>query len=558
MNNIKLISEVIVKINLSFEKGTNIMKICTPKQMQEIDRKAIKELGIPGLELMENAGRGTFEEIIDRYGAIEDRRVIVICGKGNNGGDGFVVARYLKEEGIDVDIFLLCKKDVPKGDAAVNLQRAIQLDIPIHEVLKPEDFQIPLDTLLIVDAIFGTGFSGEIKAPYDTIINVINNMPVPVVSVDTPSGLDGATGKVAEPTIEADLTVTFGLPKIGQTLYPGKEYCGSLEIVDIGFPPELDDDINTYLVTEDDAEMLLPERKPDAHKGDYGKLFVLAGSTGLTGAAVMASNAALKCGTGLVVLGCPASLNPIFETKLTEVMTKPLPDVKKQGCLALRGMGEIRQQIDWADAVAIGPGIGTHHETTELVQRLVTQVEKPMIIDADGLNIIAKDPEILKQHKGPLIISPHPGEFSRLCGKSIEEITDNRLELASAFAREYNVTVILKGASSIIADPSGEAYINSTGNDGMATAGSGDVLTGLIGGFLAQGMDAAEAAVLATYVHGLAGDEAADITGKRGMIAGDILDSVTEALYKLDGFDDFSERFEEEYFDGDLFEDDLY
>ena len=424
------------------------MKICTPKQMQEIDRQAIKGMGIPGLELMENAGRAVYREIIDRFGIMKGRSIAVVCGKGNNGGDGFVVARYLKEEDVDVEIFLLCKKDVPQGDAAVNLQRAIQLDIPIHEVLEPADFQVPANTWLVVDAIFGTGFSGDIKPPYDAIIARINDMPVPVVAVDAPSGLDGETGKVSTPTIRAELTVTFGLPKIGQVLYPGKSYCGSLEVVDIGFPPGLDKHINTYLVTDDDAEMLLPPRKPDAHKGDYGKLFVLAGSTGLTGAATMTSMAALKCGAGLVALGCPASLNPIFEIKLTEVMTKPLPDVKKKGCLALRGMGEIRQQIDWADAVAIGPGMGTHHETTELVQRLTRQVEKPMVIDADGLNILAKDTAILKQHKGPLVISPHPGEFSRLTGLSIAEIADNRLKHAAEFARRFNLTVILKGARS--------------------------------------------------------------------------------------------------------------
>jgi len=510
------------------------MKICTPKQMQKIDRKAIDGLGIPGLELMENAGRSTYEMIIDYYGSVEENRIAVVCGKGNNGGDGHVVARYLKEDGAHVEIFLLCSKDAPQGDAAVNLKKAEELGIPIHEILNPENFYIPDDTLVIVDAIFGTGFIGNIKSPYDIIIDKINETNIPVIAVDAPSGLDSETGKVSSSTIKADLTVTFGLPKIGQVLYPGKKYCGSLEVVDIGLPAGLDENIDTYLVTDSYAAKLLPERKPDAHKGDYGKLFVLAGSTGMTGAASMASLAALRCGTGLVILGCPSSLNPIFEAKLTEVMTKPLPDVKKRGCLALRGMGEIRQQIEWADAVAVGPGIGTHHETVELVQRLAVQVKKPMVIDADGLNCLAKNRDILKQHQGPLVISPHHGEFSRLSGIETTSIADDRLRLASSFAAEFNLTLILKGAPSIIADPSGRIFINNSGNEGMATAGSGDVLTGAIGGFLAQGMTAIDSAVLATYLHGLAGDSAAETFGSRSMIAGDILENMSEAILELE------------------------
>ena len=510
------------------------MKICTPRQMQEIDRKAIAEQGIAGLELMETAGRLTYEMILDYYGPAENNRVTVVAGKGNNGGDGFVVARYLKQDGAHVEIFLIGTKDELKGDAAVNFKKAKKLRIPIHEITEPENFYIHDDSWLIIDAIFGTGFSGVLKPPYDQIISKINQSGIPVVAVDTPSGLNGETGKVTEPCVKADLTVTFGLPKIGQVLYPGKAYCGFLEIVDIGFPSGLDDDIHTYLVTDEEAAKLLPARKPDAHKGDYGKLFVLAGSTGLTGAAAMTSLAALRCGTGLVMLGCPASLNPILEVKLTEVMTKPLPDVKKKGCLALRGMGEIRKLIDWADAIALGPGIGTHHETAELVQRLVKQIEKPMIIDADGLNNLSKDTGCLKEHKRPLVVSPHPGEFARLTGISIDEINEKRIELASYHARECAVTIILKGAPSIIACRSGNVYINYSGNEGMATAGSGDVLTGLVGGFLAQGMSATDSAVLAAYVHGAAGDIAADAYGSRGMIAGDILQFVPEALLDLE------------------------
>lgn len=509
------------------------MKICTPSQMQQIDRAAIEGMGVPGLTLMENAGRGTFDTIVRYYGEATGKSAVVFCGKGNNGGDGFVIARYLKQSGADVLTILLGNKSDVKGDAATNLARAEQLGIPIRQLADPGQIEIPSEAWLIIDAIFGTGFNGDIQEPICSVIDKINAADCPIVAVDCPSGLDGATGRVSNPTVKAHLTVTFGLPKIGQALYPGKSYCGNLEIIDIGFPAGLDKDINTYIITEQLAASYLPARNPESHKGDYGKLFILAGSIGYTGAATLTSLAALRSGTGLVILGIPESLNAIMETKVTEVITKPLPDVRKGGHLATRGMGEIRQQVNWADALAIGPGIGTHHETTELVNRLVRQIEKPAVIDADGLNIIAKDISVLKEHKGPLVISPHYGEFARLTKLPIEEIFQNRFELAKAFAKEHNLTLILKGAPSIVATKSDEIYINYSGNDGMATAGSGDVLTGLIAGFLAQGLDSEKAAILATYAHGLAGDLAAGELGRRGMIAGDILRMVPEALLEL-------------------------
>lgn len=511
------------------------MKICTPKQMQEIDRRAIEEKGIPGQTLMENAGRAVFEAILRRFGSVQSKTVAVVCGKGNNGGDGFVVARYLKENGANVEINLLGRAEEIKGDAAENMMKAGKCRIAIKEISDASQYQIRTDTWLIVDAIFGTGFQGEIRPPYAQIIAKINDSEVPVVAVDCPSGLNGATGELSDPTVRAALTVTFGFPKIGQVLFPGKAVCGILEVADIGFPPGIAEDIKTNLVRRLEAIRLLPKRRPDAHKGDYGKLYVLAGSTGYTGAAVLTAMTALRCGTGLVYLGVPESLNPIIEIKSTEVISKPLPDVKKSGRLALRGMGEIRRHIADADAAAIGPGIGTHHETAELIRRIVSEMEKPAVLDADALNIMAQTPEILKKHRGPLVISPHPGEFARLTGKSIAEIAADRFDLATKFAGEYNLVLVLKGAPTITALPSGDIHINYSGNDGMATAGSGDVLTGLIGGFLAQGMTAETAAILANYVHGLAGDIAAADIGGRGLIASDIMAMVPQSLVELEG-----------------------
>lgn len=492
--------------------------------MQNIDRRAIEGMKIPGLELMENAGARVVDTIAEHFD-LSGKLVTVVCGKGNNGGDGFVVARLLAERGAKIELFLIGQRDDVKGDARTNLERAEKVGLRIHEISDPSAFAVSPDSILIVDAIFGTGFSGDIKYPYDDVIRKINESDAPAIAVDAPSGLDGASGQVADPTVRADMTVTFGLPKLGQVLYPGKEYCGTLITADIGFPDKAisDEKISINLLMEDEAAEMLPFRAPVSNKGDFGKLFVLAGSEGYTGAAALTAESGLRSGTGLVILGCPNGLLDIFETKLTEVIKKPLPDVRNRRCLALRGLGEAREMIKWADALAIGPGIGTYHETRELLFRLITKLDKPAVLDADGLNNFAKGLTHLKQHPAPLVISPHPGEMSRLTGKTIAEIQQNRINVAIEFAQEYNLVCILKGAPSVIAAPSGQVWINPTGNEGMATAGSGDVLTGIIGGFLAQGMLDIDAAVLGCYAHGMAGDMAAETYGTRGMIAGDIL-----------------------------------
>ncbi len=504
--------------------------------MRNIDRRAIDDMGIPGLELMENAGSAVVEAIIEQFGEIEGEVITVVCGKGNNGGDGFVVARLLNEMKATVDISIIGEREAVKGDARANVVRMEEMGLTINEVSNVEEFAIKDESVLIVDAIFGTGFSGEMRNPFTEIIRKINHHPAPVIAVDAPSGLDGATGDVSDPTVIADVTVTFGLPKVGQAIYPGKEYCGHLMVADIGFPDEAIDseDIELFHLMESEAAELLPHRAPDSHKGDFGKLFVLAGSEGMTGAATLTAEAGLRSGTGLTILGCPSGLNDTLETKLTEVMTKPLPQVRKRRCFALRGLGEIREMVKWADAVAVGPGIGTYHETRDLVYRLISKLDKPAVFDADALNILAQNMDYLKGHSAPLVISPHPGEMSRLTGRSIEQIKENRIDIALDFAAEFNLVCILKGAPSVIAAPSGKAWINSTGNDGMATAGSGDLLTGLIGGFLAQGLIDIDAAVLGCYIHGAAGDLADEAFGNRGMIAGDILGMLPEALARLE------------------------
>jgi ADP-dependent NAD(P)H-hydrate dehydratase / NAD(P)H-hydrate epimerase len=504
--------------------------------MQSIDRRAIEGMKIPGLTLMENAGTRVVETILENY-ELPGKFVTVVCGKGNNGGDGFVVARLLHKEGIQVELFLIGEREAVKGDALTNLEHAEKAGLKVVEIADPSAFAISPDSELVVDAIFGTGFSGPIKAPYDEVIRKINAFGAPVVAIDAPSGLDGASGLVADPTVLADLTVTFGLPKLGQSVYPGKLFCGQLVVADIGFPDKAinEERISLNILMADEAARMLPFRAPVGNKGDFGKLFVLAGSVGYTGAAILTSEAGLRSGTGLVILGCAESLNDIFEIKSTEVITHPLPEVRNRRCLALRGLGEVREMVKWAYALAVGPGIGTYHETRDLIFRLISKLDKPAVFDADALNILSKDPTQLKNHPAPLVISPHPGEMARLTGKTIAEIQKDRINIALQFAQEYNLVCILKGAPSVIAAPSGQAWINPTGNEGMATAGSGDVLTGIIGGFLAQGMIDIDAAVLGCYVHGLAGDLACDEYGARGMIAGDILAMLPEALMELEG-----------------------
>ncbi len=519
------------------------MKLSIPSQMQSIDRRAIEGMKIPGLTLMENAGKRVVEAAMARFELagkpatkMAGKLATVVCGKGNNGGDGLVVARLLHQYNVKIELFLIGSRDEVKGDALTNLERAEKAGLEIHEISDQSTFTISPDSALIIDAIFGTGFSGDIKAPYDEIVRKINAHHAPVVAVDAPSGLDGTTGRVADPCVRADLTVTFGLPKLGQVVYPGKSYCGQLVVGDIGFPEKAisEERINLNMLMSEEAARMLPYRAPDANKGDFGKLFVLAGSVGFTGAAAMTAESAMRCGTGLVVLGCPESLDDIFETKLTEVIKHPLPEVRKKRCFALRGLGEVRERAKWADALAVGPGIGTYHETRDLIFRLISRLDKPAVFDADALNNLAKDISHLKGHPAPLVISPHPGEMSRLIGKSIPDIQKDRINTALAFAQEFNLVCILKGAASVIAAPSGQVWINPTGNEGMATAGSGDVLTGIIGGFLAQGMLDIDAAVLACYLHGLAGDLARDEYGSRGMVAGDILRMLPEALMKTE------------------------
>jgi NAD(P)H-hydrate epimerase len=513
------------------------MKLVNAEQMRAIDDQAINIEKIPSLELMENAGRGIFdyikENILPRF---ENPRMAVICGKGNNGGDGFVIGRYIFNHGIEPDFFLAGNDNKLSDDCQGNYDRVREAGYEVRQVVEETDLPDLSEYDIIIDAIFGTGFSGSPRGISEPIIERINQSESLVVAVDAASGLDVSTGQADGAVVIADITTTLALPKPGHFVSPGRELSGTVAVIPIGIPNEVVEhfDIKTNLITGETVSFLLPTPKADGHKGDYGKVYILAGSPGLTGAAALSGMAAARCGAGLVTVGCPASLNPILESKLTEVMTAPLPELRKKSVLALRGLGEIRIHLKERDAAAIGPGIGRNHETGELIRRLIPSLDIPAVIDADGLYPLSGDESPLLGEHGPLILTPHPGEFARLTGQMPDENPINNYELISEYAKKFNAVMVLKGSPTIIASSNGDIFVNSTGNWGMATGGSGDVLTGLIVALLGQQLSPLEAAVCAVYIHGLAGDIAVGEINPRSLVAGDLIEYLSPAFNALE------------------------
>jgi hydroxyethylthiazole kinase-like uncharacterized protein yjeF len=509
------------------------MKLVTASEMRELDRQAIQDLGIPSLVLMENAGRTTFQ-ILRREFPAHQGEVAVVAGRGNNGGDGFVVARYLAHAGIPVVVFLLGERDQVSGDARVNLDILAHLGVTVAEVLTDADVNPAIHRLakasLIVDALLGTGLNSPVKGLMAALIERLNHLRAPVLAMDIPTGLSADTGEVLGVALKAEVTVTFGWPKLGQILAPGRDYVGRLWQVDISISPRLALEVPLELVEAQDLRTLLPPRPFASNKGTFGHLLVLAGSEGKTGAATLSSEAALRAGAGLVTLGIPASLNDILEVKLTEVMTVPLPEVVGIRALGKTALAPIRDFLGEKFTLALGPGLGTHPETRELVCRLVHDLTHPMVIDADGINNLAEDSSCLTNAAGPRLLTPHPGEMARLVGLSVEEVQARRLDLARQTATKFGITLVLKGAQTLVAAPNGHVSLNPTGNPALASGGTGDVLTGLIGGFLAQGLTPWDAARLGVYLHGLAADNFVSRHGPRGMIAGDLLKVFPDVL----------------------------
>ena len=516
------------------------MKVVTAAEMRQIDQETIEGVGIPGIVLMETAGSAIVRAIERYYPTCQ--RIGVLVGKGNNGGDGLVIARQLAHAGREVHLFLVSPADNFTGAAEVNLQIAKNLRLHMEEIASGDDFfgERGASCGLLVDAIFGTGLRGTVREPIASVIHAMNSVAVPILSVDLPTGLDADTGNPLGACVQADRTVTIGLPKRGLLVHPGAEFAGKLEVVDIGFPEQVvaAQAIKVNWTTSAQASEWVPPRLSASHKGTYGRVLVVAGSTGMTGAAAFASEAALRAGAGLVSLAIPKRLNPILEGLLPEVMTLPMPETEA-GSLSVSATSAILEFAEkTASVLAIGPGLSQHPDTVTLVHQLVRENREQglslrMVVDADGLNGIAQTPEIISLLDKDAVLTPHPGEMARLTKTPVPALEADRIRTAQQFASEHGVTLVFKSAPTVTSDAAGNVWINSTGNPGMATGGMGDVLTGVIAGLLAQGLSGAKAAALGVYIHGAAGDSASEALGQHGLIASDVLKAVPQAISSL-------------------------
>lgn len=513
-----------------------------------MDKAAVELYGMDGIVLMENAGaavaRAAAEVGAERRDCLApwcgwSARKISACifaGKGNNGGDGFVAARHLVGYGVDVSVYVTGTLDGISGDARANLEILTNMGVDVVALAAEEDWSSAACDLagadVAVDAILGTGAKGAPFGEAARAISLMNESLVPVIAVDVPSGVDAYNGSIKGTCITAHTTVTLALPKTGLLMYPGAAHVGRLIVNHIGLPAALIDspEIKTSLVGPDDVSLSLPKRKPDAHKGDCGRVLVVAGSRGMAGAAALASQAALRAGAGLVFLATPESVASQVSAAITEVIVVPLPETSL-GAIHRDAVDQVLDKAVRCDAIVVGPGLTASEDSRLVVESFVAKCRVPMVLDADALNVLLGRLDILREAEAPVILTPHPGEMSRLTGANVEEINEDRLGWARRAAGLSGAVVVLKGARTATATPDGFAYLNSTGNPGMATAGSGDVLSGVIGSLMAQGVSPVRAAISAVFLHGLAGDIAALEVGIYGMVAGDILLRIPRAYH---------------------------
>lgn len=512
------------------------MKAVSGQVMQLMDQRAIQEFGVPGLTLMENAGRACADAITERFGPGQGKKALIVAGKGNNGGDGFVIARILAERGWETPVLLIAATDAVAGDAAANLARLRPETVISAPQGASGHAELFRDATLVVDALLGTGVKNEVSGAYGEAIDMINAAGLPVVAVDIPSGVDAASGRVLGRAVRADLTVSFALPKLGNILHPGAGLCGRLIVADIGMPDAvLSDASGCEFVDLACAKALFRPRAAVAHKGSSGNNLIIAGSAGKTGAAAMAANSAVRTGAGLVTLALPAGLNAILEVKSTEAMTLP---VGREDATHLTAgtFAKLLKASRGKDVVALGPGVGTAPSTVYLVHSLVSSLPGPLVLDADGLNAVAAAPEWLSARRGRVtLLTPHPGEMARLTGLSVAQVEADRIGCAREFASRFQVHLILKGARSIIAAPDGSIAINGSGNPGMASGGMGDVLTGVVAALVGQGYPPFDACRLGAFVHGYAADLLAERKGTQGFNATDVQETLPEALSMLAG-----------------------
>lgn len=507
------------------------MRAVTSAQIAELDRRASEQHGIAVAALMDAAGRRTAqaasELLLSRPG-----RVTVLAGKGNNGGDGFVAARYLASQGLSVQALLIAPEADCRGDPLRALNEARAAGVEVQAPDGATVGSLLSSTSLIIDAIFGTGFRGPARGSAAAFIEAANAAGGPTLAVDVPSGLNADTGRPEGPCIRAKATVTMGLPKIGLLLYPGAALAGQVYVADIGYPQPLLDEsgITTHLVTAEMVRGLIPSRIPDSHKGTYGRTLVVAGSVGYTGAAVLAALGALRGGAGLVTVAVPEAVYPIVAAHVTEAMPRPLPDAA--GALSEQAVSSLEGLMEASDALAVGPGLSTAGGVRSVVESAL-RAAKPVVIDADGLNVLAGRGEIIRDAAGPVVITPHPGELARLLRSSAAAISADRLGAARTAARTFRCVAVLKGAATVVAAPDGEAYINPTGNAGMAAGGMGDVLTGAIASLIGQGLRPLQAAWVAVYLHGLAADLIAAERGMAGMLASEVAHRLPVAIAQV-------------------------
>ncbi len=514
------------------------MRILNTVQMREADRRTIEDLGVPSLVLMENAGRQVVAAMESAFEDLSSRHVAILSGRGNNGGDGFVVARTLAQRGVACSVFLLGQVADVRGDARVNLEILGRLGIMVVEVIDSQAWELHSSEIfrcdLIVDALFGTGLKTALSGLFETVVADINASPLPVVAIDLPSGVSAETHELLGQAIDATVTVTLAAPKIPLVLPPAETKTGDLVIADIGIPPFVIDDLPgpyVALLTRERVRGLVPARQAEAHKGDFGRVLIVAGSPGRTGAAHLAAVGALRSGAGLVTVAAPRGCVAIVAGMAPEYLTEALEE-GRDGLVAEGAADRVR--LAGADVVAIGPGLGRSVAVSAFVRAVAEHATAPLVLDADAINAFADDPGRLQGRDGlDIVITPHPGEMARLLGVSVREVQADRLESARGFAVTHRVYVVLKGHRTVIASPDGRVFVNLTGNPGMATGGTGDVLTGMIAAWCAQGLETEAACKVAVYLHGLAGDLAEADEGEVAMTAGDLAARLGDALLEM-------------------------
>ena len=501
------------------------MRVCTVQEMRDCDRRAVESLGLSTEILMENAGHAVCEVARKEFG-VRDRRFIIACGGGNNGGDGLVAARLLHSLGAGVRVTLLVDESVFCGAARANLQAALRCGVPVQRIQTADDLHLGRSCDVVVDAIFGTGLSRRPEGLQAEVIERLNEAALPILAVDMPSGVDGDTGTTPGAAVRAMCTVAFGLPKRGNLLAPGRELCGKLYVSHISFPPSLYGSVGEVVT----GEMVpLPARPLESHKGMYGDVLLVAGARSYLGAPYLATMSFLKAGGGYARLATPSSLASLLGVHTCEAVLVPLQETG-EGTVALSNLDALRAMAGRVDMVVIGPGVSLHEETQELVRRLVSDAAVPVLVDGDGLSAIAHNPACVSGRHAPTLLTPHVGEMARLLRITPAEVEKDRVSAVREAVRLYGATVLLKGSSTLVADAHAPVSLNLSGNPGMATAGCGDVLAGTIAAMCGSGLDLRSAAEVGAFIHGMAGDLAAEAKGQDGIVARDVMEHLPAAL----------------------------